>query len=74
MLDNFVPDYLIERVEVNKQFASAVRPGTTITAYLTPDSFDKVVAFCRSIAKEYASPRCPRATCCQMVGTSKRHL
>jgi hypothetical protein len=41
---------------------------------LTPDSFDKVVAFCRSIAKEYASPRCPRATCCQMVSTSKRHL
>ena len=34
-----------------------MRPGNTITAYLTPDSFDRAVAFCRSIGKEYPGPK-----------------
>jgi hypothetical protein len=41
--------------EQNKQFADAVRPGITITAYLTTDSFDKVVNFYRAIGREHTS-------------------
>ena len=74
MLDNFVPDYLIERVEVNKLFASAVRPGNTITAYLTPDSFDRAVAFCRSIGKEYPGPKMSSSDLLPNGHTSKGHL
>jgi hypothetical protein len=37
-------------------FMSALRPGTTITAYLTSDSFEKVVAFYAGLAREYANP------------------
>jgi hypothetical protein len=43
--------------EQTREFTSALRPGTTITAYFTHDSFDKVVAFYKSFAREYTNPR-----------------
>ncbi len=42
--------------EETRAFMSAVRPGTTITAYLTGDSFEKVVVFYAGLAREYANP------------------
>jgi hypothetical protein len=42
--------------EENRQFTSSLRPGTTITAYLTKASFEDVVAFYKGFAKEYTSP------------------
>jgi len=42
--------------EETRQFTSNLRPGTTITAYLTNDSFDQVVAFYKGLAKEYENP------------------
>jgi hypothetical protein len=45
--------------EANQQFASSLRPGTKITAYLSNDPYDKVVAFYRGIAREYAPKHKP---------------
>jgi len=45
--------------EQTRQWASALPPGTTITAYLTKDSFDKVVAFYRGLGRPYTSPNTP---------------
>lgn len=42
--------------EETRQYTSALRPGTTITAYLTNDSFEKVVAFYKGFAQEYLTP------------------
>lgn len=53
--------YTPPETEQNKQFANALRPGTTITAYLTDDSFEKVVAFYRASGKEYTSAKKPAA-------------
>src|SRR5579871_2226697 len=47
--------------EANRQWTSALRPGTTITAWFTSDSFEQVVGFYRSIAREYIPPRAPPA-------------
>jgi len=43
--------------EENKQFTSSLRPGTTITAYLTKDSFEDVVTFYKGFANEYTGPK-----------------
>jgi hypothetical protein len=48
--------YTPPATEGTKTFQSNLRPGTKIAAYLTPDSFDKVVAFYRDVGKEYTSP------------------
>ncbi len=40
-----------------KEAMEAVPPGTTTDAYLTGDSFEKVVAFYKTFAKEYSMPR-----------------
>jgi len=45
--------YTPAETEQNRQFSSALRPGTKISAYLSSDSFEKVVAFYRGIGKEY---------------------
>jgi hypothetical protein len=45
--------YTPPQTEQNQQFSSSVRPGTKITAYLSNDSFEKVVAFYHGIGKEY---------------------
>jgi hypothetical protein len=42
--------------EQTRAFMDALRPGTTITAYLTSDSFEQVVFFYKTFAKEYTSP------------------
>ena len=41
--------------EQTRAFMSALRPGTTITAYLTNDSFEQVVFFYKTFAKEFTS-------------------
>lgn len=43
--------------EQNREFTNALRPGQTVTAYFTHDSFDQVLAFYRGFAREYANPR-----------------
>lgn len=48
--------------EATKKWTSTLPPGTTITAYLTEDPFDKVVAFYRGIAREYVSAKKPAST------------
>lgn len=45
--------YTAPETQQNKLFASALRPGIKITAYVTNDSFENVVAFYRAIGKEY---------------------
>jgi hypothetical protein len=45
--------------EQNRTFANNMRPNTTITAYLTKDSFEKVAAFYRNLGKEYTTPKAP---------------
>src|SRR5437016_8323401 len=42
--------------EQTRAFMSALRPGTTITGYLTNDSFEQVVFFYKTFAKEFTSP------------------
>lgn len=42
--------------EANRKFADALRPGLTIWAWLTQDTFEQVVGFCRAIGKEYKPP------------------
>jgi hypothetical protein len=42
--------------EENREIMKALPPGTTATAYTTKDSFDKVLAFYKGIAKEYKMP------------------
>jgi hypothetical protein len=48
--------------EETRQFNSALRPGTTISAYLTSDSFEQVVAFYKGIAREYTNARAQTAS------------
>lgn len=38
---------------------SALAPGTTITGYLSKDSFEKVVAFYRGLGRQYTNPNAP---------------
>jgi hypothetical protein len=45
--------------EETRQWASALPPGTKITAYLTSDSFEKVVAFYRGLGRPYTNPNTP---------------
>ena len=45
--------------EQTRQFMDALRPGTTITAYFTHDSFDKVMNFYKDLGREYTSPKAP---------------
>jgi hypothetical protein len=46
----------------NREAMKAQPPGTTTTAYLTNDSYDKVVAFYKTFAKQYDMPRRHGAT------------
>jgi hypothetical protein len=43
----------------NRQFTNSLRPGTSIVAWLTNDSFEQVVGFYRAVAKEYIPPMTP---------------
>jgi hypothetical protein len=43
----------------SRQWASALPPGTKITAYLTNDSFEQVVAFYRGLGRSYSNPNTP---------------
>jgi hypothetical protein len=45
--------------EETRQWASALPPGTKITAYLTSDSFEKVVAFYQGLGRPYTDPNTP---------------
>lgn len=45
--------------EQTRQWVSALPPGTTIAAYLTKDSFEKVVAFYRGLGRQYTDPNSP---------------
>lgn len=40
-----------------KEATQTLPPGTTTAVYLTDDSFEKVVAYYKSFAKEYTMPR-----------------
>ncbi|MGB9072289.1 MAG: hypothetical protein WCC22_06430 [Terriglobales bacterium] len=42
--------------EETREAAKALPPGTTSTIYTTNDSFEKVVAFYKSLGKEYKMP------------------
>ena len=42
-----------------RQWASALPPGMKITAYVTNDSFEKVVAFYRGLGRPYTNPNTP---------------
>ncbi len=43
----------------NREMMKAIPPGTTASYYTTSDSFDKVVAFYKSVGKEYRMPHMP---------------
>jgi len=43
--------------ESTRKWKEALPPGITIVAYITHDSFEKVVSFYKSSAKEYSNPR-----------------
>jgi len=43
----------------NREMMKAMPPGTTSTAYITKDSYEKVVAFYKGSAKEYKMPGMP---------------
>lgn len=43
--------------ENTKEFMENLRPGVTMTAYLTTDSFEQVVAFYKGLGREFASPK-----------------
>jgi hypothetical protein len=43
--------------EVSRKWKEALPAGTTISAYITRDSFDKVVSYYKNSAKQYTSPR-----------------
>lgn len=43
----------------NREMMKAMPPGTTSTAYITKDSYEKVVAFYKGFAKEYKMPGMP---------------
>lgn len=43
----------------NREMMKALPPGTTATAYITKDAFEKVVAFYKSSSKEYKMPGMP---------------
>ena len=45
--------------EANQQFASSLRAATKLTAYLSPDAYERVVVFYRGIAKEYSPKQQP---------------
>jgi hypothetical protein len=45
--------------EENRELMKALPADTTATAYLTKDSFEKVVAFYKGSAKEYKMPGMP---------------
>ena len=45
--------------EQTRQFMDALRPGTKITAFITHDSFDKVVQFYKGFGREYMNPKAP---------------
>jgi hypothetical protein len=47
----FTPD-----TKETEEAAKALPPGTEASIYMTDDSFEKVVAFYKGIAKEYAMP------------------
>lgn len=49
--------YVPPETESNRQFLDALRPGTTITAYFTNDSFEKVVTFYRALGTEYTGAK-----------------
>jgi hypothetical protein len=42
--------------EANRQFTDALRPGVTIKAWLTQDTFEQVVGFYRAMGKEHKPP------------------
>ncbi len=48
--------YAPPETEANKQFSQSLRPGTKITAYLSNDSLEKVLAFYKRLGKEF-TPR-----------------
>jgi len=43
----------------NREMMKAMPPGTTSTAYITKDAYEKVVAFYKGSAKEYKMPGMP---------------
>jgi hypothetical protein len=47
--------YTPPETDATQQFTNNLRPGTTITAYLTNDSFEQVLAFYKGLAKKYTS-------------------
>ena len=51
-----VTKYTPPDTQETREVAKALPPGTTATIYTTNDSFEKVVAFYKSSAKEYQMP------------------
>jgi hypothetical protein len=49
--------YTPPETEANQRFTNALRPGLTITAYFSNDSFEKVVAFYKGLGREYTDAR-----------------
>ena len=47
--------------ETNRQWASALRPGTAINAWFTGDTFEQVLGFYRALGREYIPPQAPPA-------------
>jgi hypothetical protein len=43
--------------EANRQFANALRPGTTIRAWFTQDTFEQVLGFYRAVGREFKPPQ-----------------
>jgi len=46
--------------EENREMLKAIPAGTVATAYITNDSFEKVVAFYKGLGQEYVMPGMPK--------------
>jgi hypothetical protein len=47
--------------EANRQWTSLLAPGTSVTAWLSKDTFEQVVGFYRAVGREYTPPQAPSA-------------
>jgi hypothetical protein len=55
----YYPDatlYTSPDTEANRQFTAALGPGVTIRAWVTDDTFERVVGFYHAIGKEFKPP------------------
>jgi hypothetical protein len=48
--------YIPHNTEANRQWTDALRPGISITAWLSEDTFEQVLGFYRAVGREFKPP------------------